>query len=279
MSAPTQRQNGDEKPNAQNKLTKDNVRQEHALRIFGQALAQNRLEFAYQPVVSARNAATVAYYESLARIRMDDGEVISAATFVPDLEHHDICRLLDVAALRNAVSVIADQRNSRIAVNLSAASIGDQSWLDILRAACDRDPICGDFLIVEITESAFLDLSSSNLEFLYEIRKLGASIAIDDFGAGHTSIGHLGKFRFDFLKIDKSFLKDFEKNEGARYLIQSMINIARHFEMVSIIEGVEEHVIGLQLAEMGADCLQGYAYGRPAFREDWNGALETGTGS
>jgi len=184
---------------------------------------------------------------------------------------------LDVAALRNAISVIADQRNSRIAVNLSAASIGDYAWLDILRAAYDRDPICGEFLIVEITESAFLELSASNLEFLYEIRRFGASIAIDDFGAGHTSIGHLGKFRFDFLKIDKSFVKDFQTNEGAGYLIQSMINIARHFEMVSIIEGVEDHVIGLRLAEMGADCLQGYAYGRPAFREDWNGALETGT--
>ncbi len=243
-----------------------------AVRTVGKALSQNRLCFAYQPIVAAKSPSTIAFYESLARIKTNDGGLISAGEFVSDLEHHDVGRLLDMAALRNAMTLISEQRNLRVSVNLSAASVGDMAWLQVLEEACARDPICGDFLIVEITESAFLDLSQNALWFLNRIRELGASVAIDDFGAGHTSLSQLGKFRFDFLKIDKSFVQDFVTNPGNRYLVRSMIEMARHFEMVSVIEGIEDPRIGQELADMGADCLQGYAYGKPTLMDAWGSA-------
>ena len=234
-----------------------------SVKSLGSAIARNQLKFAHQSVVKASDISVAAFDECLARIVDENGKQTNAASFVPDIENHDLGRILDRAALRYATRYIANNPTKRLSINLSANTIGDRFWLQILEQAVQECPACGDLLIVEITENAFLDLQPSALEYLYGIRRLGCSIAIDDFGAGHTSIRHLGKFRFDFLKIDMCFAQQFEQSEHARYLLQSMINIAQHFEMVSVVEGVESFSVAKQLAAMGADCLQGYAIGKP----------------
>jgi EAL domain-containing protein (putative c-di-GMP-specific phosphodiesterase class I) len=233
------------------------------IRQVGEAIAHNLLRISLQPVVMASDPTRIAFCECLARIQNKDGEILTADTFIDFIEQHDLSRVVDRAITRKAVRYLNDNPKQRISINLSAKNIGDQIWLQILRDACEENPTIGELLIIEITESTFLNLGPKAIDFLYNIRALGCSIAIDDFGAGHTSIRQLGKFRFDFLKIDKSFMADFAENNTSRYLISSMINIAKHFDMVSIVEGVENAADREALCDMGADCLQGYAFGRP----------------
>ena len=239
------------------------------LRSVASALAENRLAVAFQPVVSARNSKIPAFHECLVRIKERNGELIPAARFMPQVENSDLGRLVDRAVLRKAIEILADTQRVRLSINLSANGIGDMEWLNILQTACQDAPQCGEFLIVEITESAILNLTPEKFAFLNALRDLGCSIALDDFGAGHTSIGQLGKFRFDFLKIDGSYIQDILENEDHQFLIRSMVSIARHFEMVSVAEMVENADVAELLTSMGIDCLQGYAFGKPSLTPDF----------
>ncbi len=239
------------------------------LRSVASAIAEDRLCVAFQPVVSAKNSKIPAFHECLVRIRERNGEITPAARFMPEVENSDIGRLVDRAVLRKVMAILRETQRVRLSINLSANGIGDMAWLQILKDACADSPYCGEFLIVEITESSILTLTPEKLSFLNELRDLGCSIALDDFGAGHTSIGKLGKFRFDFLKIDGSYIQDILNNQDNQFLLQSMVSIARHFEMVSVAEMVESPEAAQLLADMGIDCLQGYEFGKPSLTPDW----------
>jgi len=233
------------------------------------ALAENRITIAFQPVVNAKNFKIPAFQECLIRLIERNGSITPAASFMDIVEHSDLGRMVDRAVLRQVVNVLKSTQRVRLSVNLSANGVGDPEWLNILSEACIEHPQCGELLVVEITETAILNLSPEKLSFLNELRKLGCSIAIDDFGAGHTSIGQLGKFRFDFLKIDGSYIQDIENNQDHQFLISSMISIARHFEMVSIAEMVESEEAAQILTDLGVDCLQGYEFGKPELAPKW----------
>lgn len=239
------------------------------LKTVASALAEGRLTCAFQPVVTTRNTDMPAFYECLVRIRDRSGRLLPAAEFMPAIEHDDIARLVDRAILRKALRILSTTQRVRLSVNLSANGVGDQGWLSILESFATAAPGSTEFLVVEITESAVLDLTPEKLAFLFRIRELGCSIALDDFGAGHTSIGHLGKFRFDFLKIDGSFMDNFACNPDNQFLVKAMVSIARHFDMVCVAERVETAEEARLLTEMGVDCLQGYAFGKPEMEPDW----------
>lgn len=232
-------------------------------RMVSSAIAENRLRCAFQPIVSAARPKVVSFYECLARIVERNGDIVPAGRFIPGVENSDIGRLVDRAVLREALSVLANNRRVRLSVNLSAKGIGDQGWLDILHQADEATPGICDFLIVEVTETALLSISPEVITFLDSMRKLGCSVALDDFGAGHTSISHLTKFRFDFLKIDGSFIAGLADNKDNQFLVRSMVSIARHFEMVCVAEMVGSDQDADILRQMGVDCLQGYHFGMP----------------
>ena len=232
-------------------------------RMVSAALAENRLRCAFQPIVSAARPKVVSFYECLARIVERNGDIVPAGRFIPSVETTDLGRLVDRAILREALTVLQNNRRVRLSVNLSAKGLGDQGWLDILQQVERESPGVCDFLIVEITETALLDISPGVISFLEALRKLGCSVALDDFGAGHTSISHLTKFRFDFLKIDGSFVMGISENKDNQFLVRSMVSIARHFEMVCVAEMVGSDKDADVLRSMGVDCLQGYHFGVP----------------
>ncbi len=239
------------------------------IRSVASALAENRLAVAFQPVVNAKNSKIPAFHECLVRIQERNGSVTPAARFMSAVENSDIGRLVDRAVLRKALDILKNNHCVRLSVNLSANGIGDMEWLNILKTACREAPQCGDFLIVEITESAVLSMTPEMFEFLNELRDLGCSIALDDFGAGHTSIGQLTKLRFDFLKIDGSFIQNIMHNEDNQFLLRSMVSIADHFDMVSVAEMVDSPEAAELLAEIGIDCLQGFHFGKPDLNPEW----------
>ena len=195
----------------------------------------------------------------------------SAGPLIEAVETTDMGRVLDRTVLRKVLATLKACPNRRLSVNLSAASVGDGEWLALLKAANEETPGIAEWLVVEITETASLRLDSSALDFLFELRRLGVSLALDDFGSGHTSLRQLGKFRFDFLKIDKGLCAGLTGDETAQRVLASVLRIARHFDMVTVAEGVETLEDAKILIAAGVDCLQGYYYGRPETAPDWLG--------
>jgi len=239
------------------------------MRTMAPALAENRIALAFQPVMSARREDMPAFTECLARIVQEDGTVTSAGPLIEEIEHSDLGRVLDRTILRKVLATLRLAPGRRLSVNLSAQGVGDNEWLEMLRAADEETPGIAEWLVVEITETSSLTLDSAALDFLFELRRLGVSLALDDFGSCYTSLRQLGKFRFDFLKIDASLCVGLEGNAPAQRTLASVLRIAQHFDMITVAEGIETQEDADIVVAAGIDCLQGYLYGRPQVDPGW----------
>jgi EAL domain-containing protein (putative c-di-GMP-specific phosphodiesterase class I) len=228
-----------------------------------QALAQGRMEFHYQPVVRAGSPRFPAFFESLARMRTPDGGLVAAGAFMPAVEAGPIGRAVDRLALAEALRTLAARPGLRLSINMSPLSMGDADWLAILDEGRLRHPgICAR-LIVEITESEAMRDVGQTIDFMEHVRAAGCAFALDDFGAGATCFKYFRDFRFDFVKIDGAFVRGVHAARDAQVLVECLHAVARHFEMVSVAERVDDPAEADWLARLGIDCLQGYLFGRP----------------
>lgn len=237
--------------------------------MVGAALAENRLRPAYQPVVRADAPHLVAFHECLARVVDHDGNAIPAGRFIAAVEPTPLGRLLDRAMLQQVLDTLAIERQQRLSVNMSALSVGDRGWLDILRTAVARDPDLGMRLIVEITETEALLMTPETISFLSQVRDLGCSLAVDDFGAGHSSLANLSRFRFDFLKIDGALVRGIVDDMAMQQRLNAVLIMARHFDLVTVAEMAETQEEIDLLARLGVDCIQGYGIAHPDMAPKW----------
>jgi EAL domain-containing protein (putative c-di-GMP-specific phosphodiesterase class I) len=229
-----------------------------------QALAQGRMVFHHQPVVRADTPQVPAFHETLARLRLPNGQILPAGAFMPAVEAGELGRAIDRLALMHALGALAADPGLRLSVNMSPRSMGDEEWLAIL-AAANRggSGVCGR-LILEITEEAALAEAAQTVEFMDYVRRMGPAFALDDFGAGATGFRHFARFRFDMVKIDGAFVQGVHADRDSQVLLECLVRVARHFDMLCIAERVETEADAAWLRDAGVDCLQGYLYGRPA---------------
>ena len=233
------------------------------------ALEDNRIAIAFQPVVSAGNPGLISFRECLARVRGDDGRWIAAGLFLPKIERLDLIRNLDRRVLRLTLDALRDHPTERLSVNVSVRTMRDRAWLRDLLAAADSHPSCVERLIVELTESAAVVDAPRTKAFLDEIRELGVAIALDDFGAGYSSFRHVRDFRPDWVKIDGGFVRGVSTDPDNKLFIDTLVGIARNFDMATVAEFVESEADAEALRGLGVDCLQGYYFGRPEVEPAW----------
>lgn len=233
------------------------------------ALEDNRIAIAFQPVVSAQSPGLIAFRECLARVRGDDGRWIAAGLFLPKIERLDLIRNLDRRVLRLALDALQAHPTERLSVNVSVRTMRDRAWLRDLIAAAGTHPHCVERLIVELTESAAVVDAPRTKAFLDEIRGLGVAIALDDFGAGYSSFRHVRDFRPDWVKIDGGFVRGVATDPDNKLFIDTLVGIARNFDMATVAEFVESEDDAAALRGLGVDCLQGYYFGRPELEPAW----------
>jgi EAL domain-containing protein (putative c-di-GMP-specific phosphodiesterase class I)/GGDEF domain-containing protein len=236
------------------------------------ALECDRVAIAFQPVVSAAEPARVAFRECLARVRDDDGNWLAAGSFLPKIERLDLVRSLDRRVLRLALGALRDHPTERLSINVSTRTMRDRTWIRELCAAAEQTPGVVERLIVELTESAAVTDAARTKAFLDEVRALGVAIALDDFGAGYSSFRHVRDFRPDWVKIDGGFVRGLHADPDNKLFVDTLVGIARNFDMATVAEFVETDADAAALRELGVDCLQGYRYGRPVIEPDWAAA-------
>lgn len=229
-------------------------------RVFD-ALNNDRLELFFQPIIRSDSNNFVAFYEGLARIKMPDGPVISAGQFMPFIENTELGTRLDRRILRLALDQLKNNPDIRLSINLSVLSMKDTLWLSILEAA---EPDLCERLIIEITEGAAMSDVELTTSFLHRIRQQNCCVALDDFGTGATSFRYFKDFLFDFVKIDGLFIRDLGYNKDSQVLVRALVDISKHFEMVTVAEFVETDKEADMAAKLGIDCLQGYLIGKPS---------------
>ena len=241
-------------------------RDEDVLTLVRQALAQHRAKLAYQPIVTSGAAGRIAFHEGLIRVMDEAGRVIPAAQFMPKIEETDLGREVDCVTLLLAFRMLRAQPDVRLSVNLSARSIGDGRWRDILQAGLADPAKLGDRLIFEISEASAMILPEVVIRFMEDMQDKGIAFALDGFGAGLTAFRHLKDFYFDLVKIDKGFIRGIDTDPDNQVVTKALLSVAHQFEMLVVADGVETALEAAHMTRLGADCLQGYFYGVPSFK-------------
>jgi EAL domain-containing protein (putative c-di-GMP-specific phosphodiesterase class I) len=231
------------------------------------ALAQERLLFAFQPVVGAASGETD-YFECLLRMRDDDG-LVPCGEFIAAAEETGLIGLVDRYVLNCALREVATHPSVRLGFNVSARTAGDRPWLRSLIAQLRGRPEDASRLVVEITETAVLDDIAELAHFVDALRCAGCRVALDDFGAGHTSLRHLQALDVDIIKIDGSFVHSLPARRENRIILRHLLELTRGFGFHTVAECVETAEEAALLREAGVGYLQGYYLGRPTIERPW----------
>ena len=244
-------------------------RDRNTLAMVRKAIAERNVVLAFQPVVQASRPTSAAFYEGLVRVLDDRGRVIPARNFIETIETTELGRVIDCLALEMGLISLAEDPGLRLAINMSARSIGYQRWRQTLSKGIAADPTAAERLILEITETSAMVVPDIVSVFMQEMQAEGVTFALDDFGAGFTSFRYLRQFYFDVIKIDGQFCKGIADNPDNQVLTAALLSIARHFDMFTVAEGVENGRDADYLTSMGIDCMQGYYFGTPSIMPPW----------
>ncbi|WP_108484946.1 EAL domain-containing protein [Oceaniglobus ichthyenteri] len=245
-------------------------RDRDVLNTVERAVANGDVMLAYQPVVPAGRQDRPAFYEGLIRILDKNGRIIPAQEFIGTVETRELGRKIDCLALEKGLETLAAHPRLRLSINMSARSIGYPRWMGVLDHHLAADPTLGERLILEITESSAILMPDLVQDFMSDLQARGISFAIDDFGAGYTSLRYLKDLYFDILKIDGQFIRGIAHNPDNQALVKALLSIGRHFDMVTVAEFVESNEDAKYLTKIGVDCLQGYYFGAPTIRARWD---------
>jgi EAL domain-containing protein (putative c-di-GMP-specific phosphodiesterase class I) len=245
------------------------VRDRDTLSMVRRAVDRRDAMLAFQPVVSVARPGRPAFYEGLIRVLDDSGLIIPARDFIDVVETTELGRKIDCLALEMGLASLLQAPGLRLAVNMSARSIGYPQWNTVLRKGLAADPSIAERLILEITENSAMMMPDIVTVFMRDHQRNGITFALDDFGAGFTSFRYLRQFYFDILKIDGQFIRGVHANPDNQVLTEALVAIGRHFDMLTVAESVENAQDAAFLARVGVTCLQGYYYGAPTVVPPW----------
>lgn len=235
------------------------------------AIENDTLSIVFQPQFSTDDGKLCGA-EALMRWIKPDGTSVSPGEFVSLAEELGLVKELDRIAFRNACQMQKQMkekglREIDISVNVSQQSLYDSKfipkYLDIIKeTGADISHIQ-----LEITESTLFDNNKSFVKLVKKLRKIGFKILMDDFGTGYSSLMLLKSMPIDFLKLDKSFIDDYQ-NPNARSIIECIMTMAKKLGMTLIAEGIETKEQYEFVKEQGCHIVQGYYFSKPISFDD-----------
>jgi EAL domain-containing protein (putative c-di-GMP-specific phosphodiesterase class I) len=231
------------------------------------ALNDRRLVLTLAPVADARSRSPV-FVEALPRLKGAEGGILPAGDIAAAAARNELSLLLEGRVLEQAAEYLAACPLERVAIRVSPQSLHDGEWLTTLAAHLGARPGIESRLIVDIPESALATPAVRGR--LDAMKALGVATMLSGFGAGHASVKHLGSLPVDMLKIDGAFIQALPSGIEYRQHVRSLIDLAHHFGIIAVAEGVDDGATARLLAAWGIDCLQGAACGAPVLLE-WAG--------
>lgn len=230
------------------------------------------LDLYFQPLVYT-DSEELYGAEALLRYRMPDGENISPLEFVPILEESGLILPVGKWIIRKAAEMCRICRmrypDFRISINLSYIQLTKSPVFTEVMEALHDTQLPPDALIMELTESGYLDNSINVQKVWRRFKEAGIQIALDDFGTGYSNLQNISRFNPDIVKIDRSFTLKALQNSYERQLLSHIINMVHSIDLRIVIEGIEEREEQQQIMMLGSDFIQGYYYSRPCPKEEF----------
>jgi len=227
------------------------------------AIEQGELALHYQPIIDARTRK-ICSVEALVRWRHPTKGLILPDQFIPLAEETGLISRISEWVLQTAFAEAVNWPGDiKIAVNISPLQFRNANLQDVVLTALADTRLPPERLEVEITETALIESAVECLPVLRRFKNLGITIVLDDFGTGYSSLSYLASFRFDKIKIDKSFTQNLTKRSECAAIIAATLHLSHSLNMATTAEGVEtiEQYRILKLA--GVTSVQGYLFKRP----------------
>ena len=230
------------------------------------ALVSDSLYFNLQPQYDIDHK--LRGFEALARMKDNDGSLISPGEFIPVAEKAGLIDKVDVSVFRNAARFFGNLikktgADITLSVNVSVRHLMKNDFIDEIKSIIDTCGVPADKLEIEITESIMIDSAEKALQCITELKRMGLKIAIDDFGTGYSSLSYLINFPADMLKVDKSFIDKMNSSDSSKQYVAAIISIGHIMNFDVISEGVEQPEQLETLRSIGCDFIQGFIWGRP----------------
>lgn len=227
------------------------------------AIGAREFEVHYQPICSIESGRKISM-EALVRWRHPVHGLIPPDRFIPLAEETGLINSLGELVLRQACADAVNwPSHTKVAVNLSPVQFQSPDLVGHVATILADSGLQAHRLELEITETVLLQRSNDNLRTLQELSALGISIALDDFGTGYSSLSYLRLFRFDMIKIDRSFVSEMAQMEASAAIVCAVANLGRSLDIITVAEGVETEEQLMLLRAAGCTQAQGYLLGRP----------------
>ncbi|SAL08907.1 EAL domain-containing protein [Caballeronia telluris] len=232
------------------------------LNAVGQALRRNEFHVVYQPIIETASRAVVGV-EALLRWQHPKWGAINPASFMGEVEASELLGPVTQFVMETAVAEMGQRPPAmplRIAVNVAARDLQRKGFVAQVEALTAQLPT-GVSLVLELTERFLLGKSAHTAAVFNALKAIGVSFAIDDFGTEHSNLDLLGRFQFDYVKIDRQFVN--QVDTGDAELLRGIVSVAKHYGLQVIAEGVETESQHARLLAAGVPFAQGYLYQRP----------------
>ncbi|HEX6345514.1 sensor domain-containing protein [Umezawaea sp.] len=254
-------------------------RQVHLEGQLRDALANDELQLHYQPVVGVDG--TVITAEALVRWPHPDRGLLPPDVFLPVAEQGDLMRDLDRWVLRTALREAStwpthNGRTVSIAVNLSGLVPGDAEFVDIVADTIAEAGIPWNRVVLELVETALVDLPSRVRQSMDELVQRGVQFAVDDFGTGYSSLARLKDLPAQIIKVDRRFVSGVGNDSSDFAVARAVVDMARAMGRKCVAEGVETATQFHVLRGVGVDAYQGWLFSRPVAAKEFRAVLALG---
>lgn len=245
------------------------------------ALEKKEFQLYYQPQFS-NSTSRMLGVEALIRWFDPDNGIIPPDQFLPFAEESGFITSINRWVIEEACLQARQWLNEglfsdcRMAVNISGNNLDFKSLFNHIVAVLEQTGLAPEYLEIELTERVMMDNTEDAREVLLKLKQMGVAIAIDDFGTGYSALSHLQLFPLTTLKIDKSFVQNIESSVNSLSLLNSIVGIAKSFDLNVVAEGVETENQWSALREMECDELQGFLLSKPLPRDEAAAMLKKG---
>ncbi|OOM79037.1 cyclic di-GMP phosphodiesterase Gmr [Clostridium puniceum] len=226
----------------------------------------------YQPKVSSEEKFIGA--EALVRWIKEDNKIIPPSEFIEFAEEEGLIKDIGEDVIINVCKKLAEwlekgYRDFRIAINLSAEQLIDESLCDNALKIIEKFKIPFEYIEFEVTESTIIKDFDIAIKSIKKIKSYGIKVSLDDFGTGYSSLNYLKKLEVDSVKIDKSFIDTLVFDDGTNVMVSTIIKMCHYFGYEVVAEGVEKREQIECLQDLNCDIFQGYYFGKPMKDEEF----------
>ncbi|RUM59356.1 MAG: hypothetical protein DSY53_03020 [Persephonella sp.] len=237
-----------------------------SLEIVQKAIAGERIFPAFQKILNLKEDNDY-YYEALMRIKLGD-TVYSPGQFLEIAKEKGLYPKLSNILLRRALNY-ASYLKKKVSINLEISDILRKDFINKIIRLTNTSNIPPENIVLEITEREYMGNYFEDVKkSIYKLKSIGFSIAIDDFGSGYSNFQYLTEIPIDIIKIDGSLIRNITSNEKQKYIVSSIVSMAKLLDIKTVAEFVSSEEIFEEVVKLDIDYAQGFYIDKPKFIEE-----------